>query len=487
MGEGRNVLRRDRNKWESGQPARSGAETPAGLRAAAAAVVIAAAALLLYLGVVAPVRRESDGGPASLKAVLGEEHRRGLPVLPAQLQAPLPPPQTNAAPLYARLAIVLQKHPIQAEIDQLRPPNDDWTSGPPLPAVQGFLDRHQDLLALAQRAADRPVCGFKRNWTAGPWARFPELEAIHTAAWLIFLQSLALAREGRLQDAVRSQSEGFRIAAHASSDPVLLADYVGLACEALTLRGMAVILHDAGPNLPVVRLVLATLHHRPPDPDLARALAGEAVSVTTGIEISVLGRAPVGFFDRSPAADEQVGAFGRAMAPPKKRRVERRMWVIGLVQAAEARQLRDTLQLIDAAGRPYPERLRRFEAAAAAIRKRSRGRSALYQFTHPGADLIDMAALTLAGSAATEAKVVARGRVVEAAAVVMEYRAIHGDFPARLEDTAAPLDPYTGGPLDYHRTASGFTVSCPQTSGDASPEETPLSFAYQTTGAVRPR
>lgn len=457
-------------------------------------ILAAAAAAAVFFVVVVPVRRESERGPVELETVLRDQRRNGFPVSPAKLQAPLPPPDLNAAPFYSQLAALMMAQHLQPEIDQLRPSGDDRTAD--INAVRGFLAKHRAAVRLVHEASSRPACVFVRSWAFGPWTRYPELPAVRAAAWLVSLESLALAKDCRYADAVRNQRLGFRIASHASSDPVLLAYYDSLACEAIPLRGLAAILQEAKPGSRIARLAVEALRHRPPAPDLARALAGEAIIMKTGVDIAVLGRTPPGFPDAASWAKtaDETAAIGRSVAPPHHRSPESRRWVIGLVQAAEARQMEDMQQLIEAARQPYPERLRRFDMVAAAVQRRSRERSAFDALTHPGADLIDLGTLTITSAASTEVRVVARQRIVQAAAEILAYRDEHGVYPLRLDqaNAASLLNPYTGRRLEYRRTADGFTVSCvaPSTDVPARATPKPLIFVFsqhvkQTVGQRR--
>ena len=54
-----------------------------------------------------------------------------------------------------------------------------------------------------------------------------------------------LARKGRFEEAVRVQSRGFRVAAHAAKEPIQIPALVGAACQNITLAGMVNLLEHA--------------------------------------------------------------------------------------------------------------------------------------------------------------------------------------------------------------------------------------------------
>src|SRR5579863_7032933 len=76
--------------------------------------------LVLIAGVILVARfiqEARNGGPAHISYLkeIDDAKRAGIPVTPQMLQAPLPPVDQNAAPIYTQLTQLIANHPLTSD------------------------------------------------------------------------------------------------------------------------------------------------------------------------------------------------------------------------------------------------------------------------------------------------------------------------------------------------------------------------------------
>jgi hypothetical protein len=183
---------------------------------------------------------------------LAEAKAQGLPTSAAGLQKPLPPPERNAAPVYVRLMQLTKTHPFTPTEEGVLKvhPGVDPTPAQWVQIAELLHDRSTEL-ALVHQAAARPDCVFTRDWATPDPAdiQFPELATVRNAAYLLRLESMLMAHQGKYEAAVRNQALGFQIARHGASDGLIIPYLVGVAGDSITLDGLRRIMTMAGPNV----------------------------------------------------------------------------------------------------------------------------------------------------------------------------------------------------------------------------------------------
>lgn len=238
------------------------------------------------------VSGEVREGPKALREQRALAAREGIPTRPAQLQAPLPPPEENAAPDWVALHALLKRKPIAKERDQLVAGLKAGRTLSPadLAAVRALLAERQDVMALIARATARPRCVFSRDWSKGPEVQFPEFATMREACRLVNAQSWVLAHEGTYDAAIAAQATGFRIAEQAAGDPCVISFLVGVACESITLSGYERVLYRGGDRPEVAEQVYRTVvaHRLRLDP--RRALGGDVPSLGVAFRDDAPGR-----------------------------------------------------------------------------------------------------------------------------------------------------------------------------------------------------
>lgn len=374
--------------------------------------------------------------PYDLDEERAKARAAGLPLSAAEFARTIPPAADDAAPEYNALVSLLKRKPAN---DKAFEPSTATVPALQTAALKAYLRSRPDIARLVHAAAARPHAYFPHKWTTDEL--LPYLAQMRSAAIWLRRESLVLAREGRFEEAVANQALGFRVPQHAGEDPIIISFLVSLACDNITLSGMADIMREAGPNEKVdiaVRNAILAYH---PTRDFARCWKGEAVFGLTTIHDTT-----------DPSSLSALGN-GRSGAQSKAlpRRVKgQRLWIW---DANEALYLHWMTLGLKAAEQPE------------AIRAEAVGRAA-DEFDHSlwmrqPATLLTMILYPMFSRALASAETrLAQRSVVTAAASVMLFRAQHGRFPSTLEEAAAPAptDPRTGKALGYRLEGKGCAV-----------------------------
>jgi hypothetical protein len=154
---------------------------------------------------------------------------------------PVVPDSQNSAPLYRQAFAALDADPaLQSDESPL---TKATTIDVANPAVTETLARHAATLDLIRRAADRDTCRFQRDWTRPSIDMLlPEMQSLRTAARLLVLDARREAADGNAADALHDVARIQRIGRHASNEPLLISNLVGLAIDTMALDTFAKVL-----------------------------------------------------------------------------------------------------------------------------------------------------------------------------------------------------------------------------------------------------
>lgn len=411
--------------------------------------LLSVAWVLIPYCVVSALRHYIRGGSERYSAELQALRRDGLPTAPEQLQRSLPPPERNAAVEYAQITALLKQHPTFP--DSLNHVLTSGEAGGLSPqhaaSMRSVLAQQAELLPIIHRAAKKPECVFQHEWSKGPSMPIPYIAGMRHAGRLITAESRLMAYDGHYPEAVANEAQAFRIAAHCAADSLYIGYLAGIAIDSVAVRGMSQILHAAGPNGAVDRLIQQTIAADSPRLDLANGLKGE---ISSSLALDPLIRnTGLGYFtaDEHGVATNVYDRF--ALNGPAFDRE--------FADAASAELISCERLLYEAAALP-PAQRRAAYAAALAINKER------YITPETSKNL----AIFLASKVApvftlSEDRLDSirdRELVVQAAAAVLAFRAEHSHFPQSLSEamSAVPRDHFQGQPLGYHRTGDGFVV-----------------------------
>ena len=401
------------------------------------------------------LRHELAQAGTRLAQERGLARQAGILVTWQEMQRPLPPVEQNAAIDYVELTRLLTQRPLDKKTEDIlarihllkMEPSD-------LAVVTKTVADRKEVLDLLRRATDKPACVFQRDWSRGADVTFPEYVQMRRAMRLLKAECFLLARSGHKVEAVREASRGFRLAAHASSERMLISQLVGIAIESITLAGLQEILEQCGPNPDIANHIHQALAERSPQYDLRTGLCAEAG--VFAVQCSRLGQSQtfeqLEFMTQSYGEEKGTGqADVLHSRPPTSRKPypgETQM-IHELFDAVSARYLARTRHLVRLAEEAPRKRLIIFKQEA---------------HQPPSKDLVGELAsafnLNIPDLAVTMLRIQAKEQVLSAAASLLAYRAAHPSFPPDLQKAFArpPHDPFTGAPVRYRVEANGFVV-----------------------------
>lgn len=432
----------------------------------------------------AEAQREIANGARNLAAERAAWRRAGLPLTRAELKMPALPPEQDAAPIYREFVRLLQAQPLDpqltqilADLDRRRPHTGEQTT-----ALRTLLEDRHDVMALIHQAGDRPGCSLRSDWGQLEGALWREMSAMRQAVRLLRAESSLLARDGQADAAIANETRALRIADHAGCEPLMANYLVMIACHRIALDGMADVLLAPTLDAKGADAVGQAVRTQQPRLDARRALTGESVFLALGMQgtrkelretgTDCLRRAfHLDFAEwlNETETGRRTPKQGKQAAPE-----ELQLWG-GILDAVEARLLRQRRTMIAAQAKPYAERQAILEQMARTNDTPSRSPVHLvvsaWGTVYSGADTKKLLASTQVA-------------VLTAAAAVVVYQRRQGRWPERLAQALPqpPVDPFNGQPLQYRPTGDGFHIesvgkedrSFTATAGAG----TPIAFGY---------
>ena len=366
------------------------------------------------------------------------------------MQTNLPPAVTdlqNAAPLYQQAIAALDADPTLK--DQDSPLNTATTIDVASPEVIDLLARHAAALDLIRRAADRDTCRFQRDWTRPSFDMLlPEMQSLRNAARLLVLETRREAADGNAEDALRDVARIQRIGRHATSEPILISNLVGIAIDTMALETLTQVLPTlrksdlATLDAPEIRDLIAT------PPAMASHFYGEEAF---GLSI---------FAD---LADNQLGVpniydlGGNTRPQPWLLRILplSLLYRVFFLPAdlAGYRSIMEKYQSAASRSESYPDLTKRIDAAETEIRDRSPGM------------LSSMIVPALGAIFKSQTRSIANHRAATALVAATKERLETGAVPETFDELAAQLvppasrDPFTADqPLVMKQTDDALLV-----------------------------
>ncbi|RLS29597.1 MAG: hypothetical protein DWH80_13465 [Planctomycetota bacterium] len=366
------------------------------------------------------------------------------------MQANLPPAVSdmqNAAPLYKQAFAALDADPALKSDES--PLAKATTNDVANPAVTETLARHAATLDLIRRAADRDTCRFQRDWTRPSIDMLlPEMQSLRTAARLLVLDARREAADGNAADALHDVARIQRIGRHASNEPLLISNLVGLAIDTMALETLA--------------QVLPTLRKS----DLAALDSSDIRDIVTtppAMASHYYGEEAFGLSTFAGMADSRFGVMNalEMFANQPQRPFLSRILPLTLLYRVfflEAdltgyRSIMRRYQRLAAGSEPYPEVKKKTDAMETELRDRSPGM------------MSSLIMPALGGVFRAQAQDVARQRAASALVAAMKQRLETGTTPTTFEELSTKLvppasrDPFTTDqPLVMKQTDDALLV-----------------------------
>jgi len=382
-------------------------------------------------------------GARSLPAELAAARREGLPLEPSDLRRKPPVPDSrNAAPFLREMAREYeQSRAVATDGDVLAALRRPGRTDADRDAARAVLARGSRMVDLAEKAAARPDCDMEKPYELGPDVTFPEFAAARQAARLLAMRAVLSSDARRLQAAFRDIATGYRLGHLVGREPVVIAMLVRIAVEAIMGRAFEQIVLDHIREPRVIRLAQGALASQGPLPSIEHACRGEVIFGRISMKIVRRGGDLGALTGSQPSAD-----LRRQTASEAGRNA--------FCDASEARIVAFWRKSF-AALREHPgDYAAQSDAQAAAIREvEANSRKPSYL-------LADILAPVFArvGDKILQLQVLRKLRAQLLR--IVGYCNRTGVFPTGLRDLGGtlPMDPFSGMPLLYRRTASGFVL-----------------------------
>ena len=379
-----------------------------------------------------------------LAQVKQQVHAAGLPLEPGELAQPQPPDDQNAAPLYVQMNHTKTASPVTGAnmiLDNgvgMRLPDPERRE-----QIRQAVRHQQTLIRMVHQAAGRPVCAFNRNYALGASLLLPEYARMRSATRILRAESALLLADGKPLEAIRNNALGFKIAQHAASDPILIADLVAIAIDAITFQGMEQILYAAGEQPGIAQAVEQSVTHTWQTHSLAYGMRGEFVM--TAVEMERMRKAGPSSLQGWVKFDD--GFKGQVQKFSMKQTVN---WS-KFINANESEVLREMLQIAQVADLPYPQSHPTMQAAQTRLEAASQDNNYL---------LASQFMPVYVQVEVKQAQNRAMAAIVRGAASVLAWKQARGAFPDTLKQAMpmVPVDPFDGQPLRYRREGKGFVI-----------------------------
>jgi hypothetical protein len=299
--------------------------------------------------------------------------------------------------------------------------------------ITKLLADNKGCLALAMQGYRKPKCVYTTDYSKGYAAPIPNLLRTRAVALMLVMSARRAAAEGRGKEAAERLGAVLRLSRGVSRMRILISHMIGLACEAIAVEAVRDILIDGkGDETFLAEMSGILAAHEQKRPKLIESLKVERAG-------SMLGAAQITALEFPPGA-EKLGPNPLALR-------FLRWWGIPFRDAEVSKEL--WTRTLEMAAKPYPQvydELVAFEEDPAVVEKVKKMKFP-YDFTviHPHkcarADAESLALLR----AARTAVALCRGKLKD------------GKYPESAP-ASMPADPFSGKPLIYRRTDSGFVI-----------------------------
>lgn len=397
----------------------------------------------------------------------------------AMMQAAVPPAVAdgdNAAKLYEQAAATMADDPAFRVSDS--PPlvmDPDASTD----TVSDLLTRHAATLETIRRAADRENCLFAHDWTRPSFDMLlPEMQPLRLAGRFLALAARRAAAEGQVEEALADTVRIHKIGRHAATEPIIVAQLVGTALDAVALDTLAEVLPALGPtdlerlDAPAIGDLVG------PPPSIFRGFVGEeAFGLATFADFADGRRNVDGMWELTGNPDLAPGTLSRFASAPAS--VLFRVFLLPFDIASHRRMMHDYRQLATLNfDRPlqHAEQQKRIAAIEATLQKDQRA-GVISASLKPAMNQVFQ----------RQTRAVAGHRAAATLVAATKLRIETGSLPASLEALVPgklptlPRDPFTtDAPLRLKVTPEEFLVWSvgPDGEDDGGPE--PLDAEHDT-------
>lgn len=348
----------------------------------------------------------------------------------------------DAAPIYRQLASRLSAFESSSDGSAI-----EALIGPRMPTQIMLADaksaelRHADIFRALHRAATSTFYTLPPLKRGEPFfGGDPNYAVLRAAVRLITGYSVLLVSDGNPIQAINEQSLGFLIAKQAMLGKSDLSYLVSVAIYDLTLTGMGKLLQIVGHYWEIVSAIERSLLAFPP-PNLI-----EELNKSRRYDLQLI--AWLDSESKKHGFKALLSNFKQNGNNPPS--ITSKLEWNKYVQANLKFLNKYYKEALVIAGKPYPESYLDMKALDASIQNGVFGKPALLMFASGLAEMIK-----------NEQIILVRTQVYRIAASIMAFRALHGSFPATLEQAMAgmPASVFSMQNIKYSHIGEGFQLS----------------------------
>ncbi len=383
---------------------------------------------------------------------------------------PMPADEDNAAPLYDKITELMEEilaeeiepavedeHEgeeeeetddevltVDGRLDRLLTvwgiyePDDDEEDLPPRDVAEArrFLDRFKEVFALRDQAVTRRFCQPERDWSDyfSLLGKSGVMSGLLTLAHLTMLEAIVDCHAGNAVAACKKVAAVFKISHHMRQQPFFIRTLVALKIHEHAYEGVPVLLATL-PSNEVLANEFKSIFAFDCNELAVRATQLETIAASSVFEGVIEGS----------AAPTKMGGMKRG---PGRAQASLLRWYF---LNDHAIYLEFMGQQAEIAALPVPQMLARWKMLDAGLVDKVR--------PYPISSIMILCVSDL-GLLAARGE--ARGHMVSNATNICRFKATVGHYPAKLADLPnagdLPMDPFSGKPFGYRRTADGFLL-----------------------------
>ncbi|MBI5706175.1 MAG: hypothetical protein HZC36_04205 [Armatimonadetes bacterium] len=372
---------------------------------------------------------------AMLDAERDAARKEGIPVEPTDaLPDGKTPDAENAAITYLKSPEVMKEARSVLMLDE---PLDELIFSRSATQVQqesfrAVLAKLEPFLAEVEAASRKPKVDYRRNWELGAHVLIPEMAPLKRVVRLLCARALIRSRGGDLTGAKSDLETAFRVSAHIGQEGLLIGYLVQITAQGFVQEAAVQIAKEKPESVPALKMAADVLARCPKEPDLLRALRGEA---SGGIMIA-----------RTAKSLDEIRALSSGEDPPETPTIPLSK---AMRDAAEVRLLqfwRKVLPLIA----EHPDD---FQAAEDILRRET----TIFEAHQEASYLLPRVCLPLSEVCATsKGRARASTRVDRALVFAIGEKRKTGFWPKTLP--AELNDPFSDGPLRFRASKNSFKV-----------------------------
>jgi len=413
------------------------------LVAVALGVLVLGALSLAYFRYLAPALRADSDVRQAIKRIAAS----GAPVKVTQLAKPRVADAENAALVYekafAATRFTEKDRRFAADVASGKSSLSD-------PSVarraEAILTNNAESIQLIRRAAAMPRCDFEVDWSKGFEVAFPHLAKLRNCSNLLALESMMLARRGRVDRAIETCRENLHLT-KAADEPVVIGVFVQYAIVAITCRSLNAVLREAQPSVSVCRLSAGDMARTDLMTPFITALKGERA-------------AGISLFEQVRTSPDPANEIRELTGEPHKRAPDSGSAGGGsIVRWWFASDELTYLELMDRAIEEAPLPYRKVVNVHPSVEE-----SVEHLPSYPPHILTMILMSAFGHPQKARDGAIARRDLAEVALLLKAYRAEHGGYPQSLQqlgginDHPLPTDPFSGKPFVYRREGAGFLI-----------------------------